>query len=118
MNETFMGHWAGPNGCRLLSEFKGKTLTLHTQQVPLLNCVLFWLLFRFIDLCLELDRLSNDDLCLLSSRLAFEIYSGGGPSMYICCVACYQVIAAPYVRSISCLHTSIGRSYYLMEQHR
>ncbi len=34
------------------------------------------------------------------SGLAYEIYSGGGPSMYIYCVVCYRVIVAPYVRSV------------------
>ncbi len=32
--------------------------------------------------------------------LAYEIYSGGGPSTYIYCVVCYCVIVAPYVRSV------------------
>ncbi len=30
----------------------------------------------------------------------YEIYSGGGPSMYIYCVVCYPVIVASYVRSV------------------
>ncbi len=36
--------------------------------------------------------------CLVCSGLAYEIYSGGGPSMYTYCVVCYHV--TPYVRSI------------------
>ncbi len=38
--------------------------------------------------------------CLVYSGLAYEIYSGGGPSMYIYCVVCYRVIVAPYVKSV------------------
>ncbi len=37
------------------------------------------------------------DIC---SGLAYEIYSGGGPSTYVYCVVCYHVIVAPYVRSV------------------
>ncbi len=38
--------------------------------------------------------------CHLCSGLAYEIYSGGGPSTYVYCVVCYRVIVAPYVRSV------------------
>ncbi len=38
--------------------------------------------------------------CLVCSGLAYEIYSGGGPSIYLYCVVCYHVIVAPYVRSV------------------
>ncbi len=38
--------------------------------------------------------------CLVCSGLAYEIYSGGGPSKYVYCVVCYHVIVAPYVRSV------------------
>ncbi len=37
---------------------------------------------------------------LVCSGLAYEIYSGGGPSMYVYCVVCYRLIVAPYVRSV------------------
>ncbi len=38
--------------------------------------------------------------CRVCSGLAYEIYSGGGPSMYVYCVVCYHVIASPYVKSV------------------
>ncbi len=38
--------------------------------------------------------------CLVCSGLAYEIYSGGDPSIYVYCVVCYHVIVAPYVRSV------------------
>ncbi len=38
--------------------------------------------------------------CLVCSGLAYEIYSGGGPSTYVYCVVCYRVIVALYVRSV------------------
>ncbi len=37
-----------------------------------------------------------------SSGLACEIYSRGGPSLYICCVVSYHVIAVSCVRSGHC----------------
>ncbi len=44
--------------------------------------------------------------CFVCSELRYEMYSGVGPSMYIYCVFCYHVIAAPYVRSVvMSLHT-------------
>ncbi len=38
--------------------------------------------------------------CLVCSGLAYEIYSGGGPSTYVYCVVCYRVLVAPYLRSV------------------
>ncbi len=38
--------------------------------------------------------------CHVCSGLDYEIYSGGGPSMYAYCVVCYSVIVAPYIRSV------------------
>ncbi len=32
--------------------------------------------------------------------LAYEIYSGCGPSTYVYCVFCYRLIVAPYVRTV------------------
>ncbi len=50
--------------------------------------------------------MSPDVDLVLFVRLAYEIYSGGGPSMYLYCVVCYHVIAPLYVRSIvMSLHT-------------
>ncbi len=31
--------------------------------------------------------------CFVCSELTYEIYSGGGPSMYVYCVVCYHVLA-------------------------
>ncbi len=43
--------------------------------------------------------------CFVCSGLAYEIYSGDGPSRYVYCVVCYRVIAAPYVRSVGHVFT-------------
>ncbi len=44
--------------------------------------------------------MSLDIDCYVCSGIAYEIYSGGGPSTYIYCMVCFRVIATPYVRSI------------------
>ncbi len=38
--------------------------------------------------------------CFVCSGLPYEIYSGGGPSMYVYCMVYYRVIAVPYVRTV------------------
>ncbi len=53
--------------------------------------------FLFIFLCLRCVLLS------LVLCVTYEIYSEGGPSMYIYCMVCYCVIAAPCIRSVSCV---------------
>ncbi len=40
------------------------------------------------------------DPVFVCSGLAYDIYSGGGPSTYVYCVVCYRVIVAPYVKSV------------------
>ncbi len=44
------------------------------------------------------DRYCNPGQIM--SGLAYEIYSGGGPSTYVYCVVCYHLMVAPYVRSV------------------
>ncbi len=39
------------------------------------------------------------------SGIAYKIYSGGGPSMYMYCVVCYRVIVASYIRSVGHVFT-------------
>ncbi len=79
-----------------------KGSTLHTQQFLREDLFLFayfvslLLTFWFIGLYLL--------LLLVSPGLTYEIYSGGGPSMYVYCVVCY-IISAPYVKSNVSLHT-------------
>ncbi len=46
---------------------------------------LFYLLFLFIGICLQLFLISTD-LVFVCSGLAYEIYNGGGSSMHIYCV--------------------------------
>ncbi len=58
-------------------------------------------IFLFFGLCLLLLLVPFDiESCFVCLGLAYEIYSGGGPSMYIYCVVCHRVIAAPYVRNV------------------
>ncbi len=42
--------------------------------------------------------------CFVCAGLAYEIYSGGAPSMYIYSVVCYCVIETPYVIVVMSLH--------------
>ncbi len=46
------------------------------------------------------SRVSWYRFCFVCCGLAYEIYCGGGPSMYVYWVLCYHVIRAPYVRSV------------------
>ncbi len=41
--------------------------------------------------------------CFIHSGLEYEIYSGGGPSLYLYCVVCYHVIWGPCLRSGGCI---------------
>ncbi len=62
---------------------------LINHCVLLLLVSVFWCPYRFV--CSWLD---------------YEIYSGGGPSVYVYCVVCYRVIVVPYVRRVvMSLHT-------------
>ncbi len=38
--------------------------------------------------------------CFVYCGLAYEIYSGSGPSKCVYCVVCYRVITPPYVKSV------------------
>ncbi len=87
-----------------------KASKLHTQQVPpedLLPCIAYFNLvllpFLFIGLSPAASSVSWYRSCFVCSGLAYEIYSGGGPSMYIYWVVCNHVIAAAYVRSVGCV---------------
>ncbi len=66
----------------------------------------FHALLTFIYFCYLFDSLAFVSFvswyrsCLVYSGLAYEIYSGSGPSMYVYCVVCYCVMLAPYVRSV------------------
>ncbi len=108
--EPFKGYWACPNGCRLLSELR----TRHHNFYRFLLKTSFQSLFSFtfvtffihLSLSPAASSVSWCHSCFVCSGLTYEIYSGGGPSTYIYCMVCYQVIAAPYVRSaVMSLHT-------------
>ncbi len=109
MMETFKGHWACPNGCRLLSELRRRyrnsilnRFLLKTSFHALLTFIYFCYLFDSLVFGLWLLMLIVSlDIDLVCSGLANEIYRGGGPSMYVYCVVCYCVIVAPYVKSVS-----------------
>ncbi len=67
-----------------------------------MHCLLSFIFITFLilGLCVLLLLVSRYRSCLVCSGLAYEIYSGGGPSMYIYCVVSYCVTVAPYVRSV------------------
>ncbi len=110
--EIFKGHWTGPLWVPPIEWVEKKKSKLHIQQV--LTADLFPLLTLF-HLCYLFDSLTFVCCCFLCllmsilffcSGLAYIIYSRGSPFMYIYCMVCYCVIAAPYVRSIVVsLHT-------------
>ncbi len=101
----FKGHWTVPNGCRLLRELKRRhrnsifnRFLLKTSFYCLLSCTFVTLLIHW-----PLSRAAPSVSWCRSCFVYYEIYSRGGPSMYIYCVVCYRVIAAPYIRVL--LHT-------------
>ncbi len=72
---------------------------LKTFHVLLTSIYFYYLFysFAFVSCCFSVSWYWS---CLVCSGLAYEIYGGGGPSMYINCVVCYHVIVAHYVRSV------------------
>ncbi len=70
---------------------------------PSMHCILWFTFVTFLilwPLSPASSSVSWYRSCLVCSGLSYEIYSGDGPSIYVCCVVCYRVIVAPYVRSI------------------
>ncbi len=102
--ETFKGHWACPNGCRLLSELRRRHRNSRFLLRPSsMHCLLSFTFVTFLILWPLSPAASSVFLyrsCLVCSGLAYEIYSGGCPYTYVHCVVCYHVIVAPYVRSV------------------
>ncbi len=78
-----------------------KASKFHTQQVPSEDLFLSLIFIHFCYLLIQWhlspagSSLSWCQYCFVCSGLAYEIYSGGGPSMYVYFVVCYSVIAAP-----------------------
>ncbi len=70
---------------------------------PSIHCLLSFIFVTFfilLPLSPTASSVSWYWSCFVCSGLAYEIYSGGGPSKYVNCVVCYRVIVAPYVRSV------------------
>ncbi len=116
MVETFKGHWACPNGCHLLRRRHRNSILnrfpLKTSLHALLTFIYFCYLFILWPLSPAASSVSLYRSCLVCSGLAYEIYSGGGPSTYVYCVVCYHVIVASYVKSIGHVFTYL---YTLLE---
>ncbi len=77
--------------------------TGSSWRPPFMHCLLSFTFVTFLILWPLSPAVSSVSWywsCLVWSVLAYEIYSGGGPSMYAYCVVCYRVIVAPYVRSV------------------
>ncbi len=53
--------------------------------------------------CSKLINIGNTSTIL--SGLAYEIYSGGGPSTYVYCVVCYRVIVRSVCHVFAYLYT-------------
>ncbi len=77
--------------------------TGSSWKPPSMHCLLSFTFVTFLILWLLSPAASSVSWyrsCLVWSGLAYEIYSGGGPSTYVYCVVCYHVIVAPYERSV------------------
>ncbi len=94
--ETFNGHWAGHNGCLLLSELRRrhqhsilnrfllKTSFNSLQSFTFATCLIHWPLSPAI------SSVSWCRSCFVCSGLTYEIYSGGGPSRYVYCMVIHS----------------------------
>ncbi len=102
--ETFKGHWAWPNGCHLLREgIETPYSTGSSRRPPSMHSLLSFIFVTFFilsPLSPAASSVSWYRSCLVCSRLAYEIYSGGGPSTNVYFVVCYRVIVAPYGKSV------------------
>ncbi len=66
---------------------------------PLFHCLLSFTFVTFLilwPLSPAASIISWCWSCFVCSELAYEIYSGGGPSLYVYCVVCCHMMAAPY----------------------
>ncbi len=84
---------------------------LHVQQIPHEDLLPLLIFIHFCYLVYSLAFVSYTSSAswyrpgFICSGLTYEIYSGGDPFMYVYCMVCYCVIAAPCVRSVVTLHT-------------
>ncbi len=85
------------------------SLLLYLPPEDLIPCIALILSFTFVTFLIlwpfspAASSVSWYQSCHVCSGLAYKMYSGGGPSLYVYCVVCYRVIVAPYVRSIGCV---------------
>ncbi len=63
----------------------------YNLSVTFVTFLIYWPCNGFLLLLVSPDV----DLVFFGSGLAYETYSGGGPSMYVYCIVCYRVIEAP-----------------------
>ncbi len=89
MVERFNGHWAWLNGCCLLSEVRRRHWNSILNRFPVKISFHTLLTFIYILIVWPLSPAASS-VSWYCSRLAYEIYSGGGPSTYVYCVVCYQ----------------------------
>ncbi len=77
--------------------------TGSSWRPPSMHCLLSFIFFTFFILWPLSPAASSVSWywsSLVCSGLAYEMYSGVGPSTYVYCVVCYCVIVALYVRSV------------------
>ncbi len=77
--------------------------TGSSSRPPSMHCLLsftFATFFNLWSLSPAASSVSSYRSCFVCSGLAYEIYSGDGPSTYVYCAVYYHVIAAQYVRSV------------------
>ncbi len=77
--------------------------TGSSWRPPSTHCLLSFIFVIFLILCPLSPAASSFSwywCYLVCSGLAYEIYSGGDSSMYVCYVICYRVIVTSYVRSV------------------
>ncbi len=121
--KTFKEHWACPNGCLQPVEWVEEKRRNSIFNRFLLKTS-FHALFTFIYFCYLFGSLSPAASSvswywsyLVYSELAYEIYSGGGPSAYVYCLVCYRVIVAPNVWSVGHVFTYLYTLDDNLESH-
>ncbi len=102
--ETFKGHWAGPDGCRLVSELRRRHQNSILNRFLLKTSFHCLLSITFVAFSIHwplspspaASSVSWCWSCFVCSGLTYEIYIGGGPSIYIYYKWCCPVLIHHY----------------------
>ncbi len=108
----------------LLSELRRSVETPYSTgsswRPPSMHCLLSFIFVTFLVLWPLSPAASSVSWYwsyLVYSELAYEIYSGGGPSAYVYCLVCYRVIVAPNVWSVGHVFTYLYTLDDNLESH-